>query len=225
VKHLYIFEQFVLESANKRIQQIEAELAEIEAQMAEVQDAMDNGDMDEDEAELQLSDLDGNKLDLEGELSNLREKESRKMLPFLSKLMKTTENITGQSTRWMVKLEYAPAEEKSTIEHLLDRDQTGEEKELQVFQKMVEHCEKARDGFTPDQLSMYSHIKDVYVPAMQEFLKAGAGLNAIREACEEYGQGCDKEKEYKKAYDPAFANYQKATADLREMGKLVGIRV
>lgn len=72
MKKVKLFEQFILEAGNEdRIKEIQAELEDINNQMEELQDAADNGDMDPDEAELQLSDLDGFKLELEGELEDL----------------------------------------------------------------------------------------------------------------------------------------------------------
>lgn len=72
MKKVKLFEQFILEASNEdRIKEIQAELEDINNQMEELQNAADNGDMDPDEAEIQLSDLDGFKLELEEELEDL----------------------------------------------------------------------------------------------------------------------------------------------------------
>lgn len=72
MKKVKLFEQFILEASNEdRVKEIQAELKDINNQIEELQNAADNGDMDPDEAEIQISDLDGFKLELEEELEDL----------------------------------------------------------------------------------------------------------------------------------------------------------
>lgn len=72
MKHIKLFEQFILEASNEdRIKEIQAELKDINSQVEELQNAADNGKMDPDEAEIEISDLDGFKLELEEELEDL----------------------------------------------------------------------------------------------------------------------------------------------------------
>jgi hypothetical protein len=70
MKHIKLFEQYVAEA--KTVKELEADLRELEDRMEEIQAAADAGKMDPDEAELELSDLDGYKMEMEKELDDLK---------------------------------------------------------------------------------------------------------------------------------------------------------
>ena len=230
MKHVKLFEQFILEaSSSKRIKEIQAELQEIEKEMEEVQDAMDSGDWDKDEAELRLNDLDGNKLDLESELEDLKkgdqEAAQRKITPIVSKTIEAISLLGSQSVKWSTKLQYASKEEKSQLEYLIKRDQDEEKQDQVKADKMIAKCDALMDKMSPDMLALYSFAKEDWRSISMEFTKAGMALQGIKEACEDYENGCNAVKDYKKTYDTVFPNYQKTQAQLRELAKKVNVRV
>lgn len=95
MKHVKLFEQFIAEAANDdRIKEIQAEIDDINDQIEELQDASDSGKMDPDEAELQMSDLDAFKVELEGEMEDLK-KGGAKASPIAKKLKALAWTYTG----------------------------------------------------------------------------------------------------------------------------------
>jgi len=84
MKHIKIFEEFVNESnpkvtamrkkLNDELEKVRAELGELFDRKDEIEAAADSGDMDYEEAELQMSDLDGFQLDLEAKRDAINKK-------------------------------------------------------------------------------------------------------------------------------------------------------
>lgn len=79
MKHVKLFEEFVFEADNAaEIKALQQEISDIEAEMEDVQQAADAGKLDADEAELRLSDLDGQKLEAEDKIAELKKGGSKK---------------------------------------------------------------------------------------------------------------------------------------------------
>ena len=79
MKHVKLFEEFLFEAGSAdEIKALQQEISDIEAEMEDIQQAADSGKMDADEAELQLNDLDGQKLEAEEKIAELKKGGSKK---------------------------------------------------------------------------------------------------------------------------------------------------
>jgi len=230
MKHVKLFEQFIFEASNeKRIKEIQAELQDIEKEMEDVQDAMDNGDFDEDEAELRLNDLDGNKLDLEAELEKLKggdkDKDQEKVRPVVAKTIQIIGELSYQSSKWSAMLQHVPSDKKNLMKSLKERDEAEETKADAVAEKVIAKCDKLEDKMSSDMLALYSFAKGEYKSSRKAFMKAGSALQGVKETCKDLKRGCDEVAARKKTYDEVFSKFQQAQAKLRELAKVAGVRV
>ncbi len=229
MKHIQLFEQFVFEASNKkRIKEIEKEMKEIDQRMEEIQDAMDNGDMDEDEAQIQLSDLDGNKLDLEAELADLKGEENEalkgEMIKLLSKLVGATA-FGYQSSRWSVQLKYAPADKKKSLEYLKRRDEEIEAQEEAVVQKLIAKGEAVKDKMSTEISALFNFVKTDWIGIRKAKSKAAYAVQGIEEACKEFKKGCEEVAKRQADLKEIAPEYQKADAKLKELAKAASVRI
>ena len=221
MKHVKLFEQFIGEANNdKKIKELQNNLAELNDRMEEIQSAMDNGDMDEDEAQLQLSDLDAQKVEMEGELAELQSGASGKdEYGQLAKLIKKYDELIGgkQSAKWSYMKDNCPAEEKGMMDALTKRDKDIEDqnevKAEQLFQKM----QKISKDFSTETKAWLSYYTNEWKGAVATFSEVAYSLQGAKESCSKYMIGCNNVKEKQDAYKKAELARKQAEAKLKEL--------
>lgn len=206
MKHIKLFEQFINEASSndKRIKEIQDELTDINNEMEDVQDAMDNGDIDQDEAELKLSDLDGFKMELEGELAELQNSSKKKAdeLGAVQKLLdKFFELSTGsQSHKWSYMVNNVPEEEKRMMAYLQKRDQEIEAADVAKAEKIIQKIEKLSKDFSEETKSYISYFITDYTNIYRTWSKVAMTLQGANESCKDYEYNCKGVAEIKAEY-------------------------
>jgi chromosome segregation ATPase len=219
MKHIKLFEQFVNEANNdKKIKDLQNDLTELNNRMEEIQFAMDKGDMDEDEAQLQLSDLDGQKVEIEGELADLQTNSKNKAdeLGSVKKLLdKFFElRIGTQSFKWAYMIDNVPEEEKSMMIALQKRDQQIEASDTSKAEKMVQKIEKLSKDFSEETKSYISYFLNDYKDAYLKWSQVAMTLQGANESCKDYQLNCKGVAAIKTEYSKAESELKTAKAEL-----------
>lgn len=221
MKHIKLFEQFIGEANNdKKIKELQDNLAELNDRMEEIQSNMDNGDMDEDEAQLQLSDLDAQKVEMEGELAELQNGAGgEEEYGQLGKLVKAYSELIGstQSAKWSYMKNNVPAEEERMMSALAKRDEDIEEQNEVKAEKLLQKMQKISKDFSAETKSWLSYYTTEYKGALAAFGKVASSLQGAKESCSEYEIGCDNVKEKQAAYKKAEVVLKQAEAKLSEL--------
>ena len=233
MKHVKLFEAFVLEAGNiRKIKGIQKQIQEINDEMESIQDAIDSGDMDPDEGEIQLSDLDANKLELEEELSNLnadeRAKKEEVVRKLVSKLQSAVQGQYYQALKWSTMLDNLPESgkaERKILASMTKRDEGYEKDDQEDIEKLYAKIEALKDDMSAEALALLSFIKTDYTPVIKDWSRTSNIVQAWEELCRKYNHGCAEEEASMKEYTKAQANYNKAKSTLIKLGKAANIRV
>ena len=232
-KYVPTFESFVLEAGNiRKIKGIQKQIQEINDEMESIQDAIDSGDMDPDEGEIQLSDLDANKIELEEELSNLnadeRAKKDQIIRNLVSKLQSAVQGQYYQALKWSTMLDNLPESgkaERRILTSLTKRDEGYEKDDQEDIEKLYAKIEALKDDMSAEALALLSFIKTDYTPVIKDWSLTSNIVQAWEELCRKYNHGCAEEEASMKEYTKAQANYNKAKSTLIKLGKAANIRV
>ena len=225
MKKVQLFEQFVMEAnSSKKIKDLENDLVELRDRMEEVQTAMDNGDMDADEAELELSDLDAQEVEMENELAELTAGPSSKdEYAQLSKLINRWLKLVGgrQSAKWDYMKDYCTADDESMMHGLLKRDKEIEDSEDADADKLEAKMLKISKDFSAETKEWLSHYFNEFRTAQNGFSTAGQTLQGATESCEDHKLGCKNVKVKRTEYKKAEAALNKAKAKENELKQII----
>jgi hypothetical protein len=195
--------------------------------MEEIQDAMDNGDMDPDEAELQLSDLDGQKLEMEDELAELQkgsegsgltvQEEYTKVAKYTEKIDQEVFYLAGDLTHGWVKYnsQYGPKEEKEKWADSAKAKDAEAEKVQALIDKMIEKAQKQTEKYSDVVKGYLSEWVGPYLSASKGFSEAAAWLNSANNCCKKFETGCNNIKELEVKYKEAKEKKDKADVALK----------
>ena len=235
MKKVKLFEEYILEAKGdaKRIKELKADLEDLNNQMEEIQDAMDNGDMDPDEAELQLSDLDGQKLEMEDELAELQkgsegsgltvQEEYTKVAKFTEKIDQEVSHLAHDITHGWVKYnsQYGPKEEKEKLANSAKAKDAEAEQQRALIDKMIEKVQKQSEKYSDVVKGYLSEWVGPYMSASKGFSEAASWLNVANNCCKQYETGCNNIKELKVKYDEA--KQKKSEAEVALKAKLQAV--
>jgi|SaaInlV_125m_DNA_1040241.scaffolds.fasta_scaffold15606_2 hypothetical protein len=224
MKKVHLFEQFVIEAnSSKKIKDLENDLVELRDRMEEVQTAMDNGDMDADEAELQLSDLDAQEVEMENELAELTAASIKDEYDQLSRLINRWLKFIGgrQSAKWDYMKDYCTADDESMMHGLLKRDKEIEDSEDADADKLEAKMLKISKDFSAETKEWLSHYFNEFRTAQNGFSAAGQTLQGAKESCEDHKLGCKNVKVKRTEYDKAEAALNKAKAKENELKQII----
>jgi hypothetical protein len=183
--------------------------------------------MDPDEAELQLSDLDGQKLEMEGELAELEkakagsgltvQEEYTKVARFTEKLEQEVGHLAHDITHGWVKYnsQYGPKSEKEKWANSAKAADAEAEKQRALIEKMIEKVQKQSEKYSDVVKGYLSEWVGPYLGASKGFSEAASWLNAATNCCEEHETGCNNLKELKVKYNEAKQKKDKADAALK----------
>jgi hypothetical protein len=221
MKHIKLFEQFIGEASNdKKIKDLQNDLTELDDRMEEIQSAVEKGDMDEDEAELQLSDLDAQKVEMEGELAELQggadaKEEYGQLAKFINKY--NTLINSRQSFRWSYMKNNCPAEEERMMDGLAKRDKAIEDENEVNAKKLEDKMQKISKDFSAETKAWLSYYITEYKNAGAAFSEAAHSLTGAQYSCSDYKIGCDNVKEKKEVYKKTEKGQKEAEAKLKEL--------
>ena len=224
MKHVQLFEQFVMEAnSSKKIKDLENDLVELRDRMEDVQTAMDNGDMDADEAELELSDLDAQQVEMENEIAELTAASIKDEYAQLSRLINRWLKIIGgrQSAKWDYMKDYCTADDASMMHGLLKRDKEIEDSEDVDADKLEAKMLKISKDFSAETKEWLSHYFNEFRTAQNGFSAAYQTLQGAKESCEDYKLGCENVKVKRTEYKKAEAAFNKAKAKENELKQII----
>ena len=229
-KHVRTLGQFVNEAVDKKkIEELQKEIEAINLDIEDLQNAVDNGDMDPEKAELQMSDLDAQKLELEEEIADLKKGGKKATNP--KKLLALASAYRGYA------ISAAGAESSATkyeAEGTTDKKLKAKlnavaaklEKEEAAQAKLAEKNKKDvlamldKDNYTPEvaayaRMLMNSEFIDLWSKVSLYKAKAAAA----EKVCSAYNNKCDDAAEWatklKELKDRYFELYDK-TDQLRD---------
>ena len=122
-------------------------------------------------------------------------------------------------------MQHAPADKKKSLEYLKRRDDEIEADEAKTIEALFAKIDQFSDSMSKEMGSLYSFVKNDLLAAKKAFTKAYMSLQGAREACEDFGKGCDGVAARKKAYDEAAARNEKAQAELAKLADKANVRV
>jgi DNA repair exonuclease SbcCD ATPase subunit len=229
MKRVILFEQFIAEAKGdaKRIKELKADLEDLNNQMEEIQDAMDNGDMDPDEAELQLSDLDGQKLEMEDELAELEkakagsgltvQEEYTKVAKFTEKIDQEVFHLVGDLTHGWIKYnsQYGPKEEKEKWADSAKAKDAEAEQQRALIDKMIEKVQKQSEKYSDVVKGYLSEWVGPYLSASKGYSEAASWLNVANNCCQKFETGCNNIKELEAKYYEAKQKKDEAEVALK----------
>ncbi len=220
MRYIKLFEQFIVENNNdKRLKEIEKEIKAIDKDIDRIQTAISNGKINTDEAELQLSDLDGHKLDLEAEAAELQRDNRENELESLSKIVDKYIELIGssQSSKWKYMVNHCQEQDVEQYKYLIDRDEKIEKNQMDKAKKLADKMKSMCKHYSQEAIAYVSFLTNEYTTSMNIYADAMETRNGALESCEDFKLGCENVKEKRNADKIASIELERISAELRKL--------